>query len=396
MKSDTMFYTLKRILFITCAVVIAGCKKDDFQPEESFIKIYNELEGNKKYVPLGIQQTSDQGYLILSAYDGWNILVMKIDKEGNFVSKTQLPSTHVNAVPNLIKHGENYYFVCMDQVGLFSYLMQVDEASGSATEVQNFPNVIYPTCVYSNGTSIYIQNYDRLSYETGIHRLNASLDGIQQSGSVNIFTSVENEIVDHITYNGKRMPFLISSTPENDYIMMSCFYNYSFSLVFLNPNLEFSGVYNGAGFNGGINAILPQGSSTYAVARFSHENQYFNANTALSPTTIDIAESIQTQGYSELDNNKPVIIRTIKIGDTDHTSFVASTKSNQLVMYLFDNSGTLKGKKYIGQNTPYTICDIASTSDGGLMLLIRVKLMGSYDRIATIKLSDEQLKEIVE
>lgn len=388
---------IQNFLFIGVIILLAGCKKDDFKPEETFIKIYNDPEGNKKYVPLSIQQTGDQGYLILSAYDGWNILVMKVDKTGEFVWKETLPSNYVNGVPNMIRQGDNYYFACMDQVGLFTYLMQVDEVSGTVSEVQSFPGIIYPTYLYSNGNAVYIQNYHRLSYETGIHQLDPSLTTIIRSGKVNVLTNVEDRIVDHIRHDGRRMPFFVSSTPEHDYIIMGGFFNYSFSLIFLDPNLQFSGVYNGANFNGGVNAVLPQGGSAFSVARFSFDNLYFNANTTLNPTGIDIAESITAQGHSELDSSKPVIIRNIGIEGKNYVVLAASTRSNQLLIGFFDPaSGTLKGKKYVGQNTPYTICDIAATDDGGLMLLVQVKVMGSYNRIATIKLSDEQLKESVE
>ncbi|MBC9811298.1 hypothetical protein H9Y05_02305 [Crocinitomicaceae bacterium CZZ-1] len=387
---------IQQILFIGAILVFAGCKKDDFQPEESFVKIYNDSEGNKKYVPLGIQQTTDQGYIVLSAYGGWNIHVMKTDKVGGVVWRKTLPSNYVNAT-NLIKHGGSYYFVCMDNVGLFTYLLQLDEASGNVNEIQNFSGIIYPTYAYSNGTTMYIQNYDRLSYKTGIHQLDPSLTSITQSEELNIMTSVEDRIVDHITHDGKRIPFFVSSTPENDYIVMSCFYNYSFSLVFMNANLQFSGVYNGANFNGGVNAILPKGNSQYAVARFSYDNQYFNANASLNPASVDIAESISASGYSELNPEKPVVIRSMAIGGVYYVVMAGSTRSNQLLLSFFDPySGALRGTKYVGQNTPYSICDFTKTEDGGLMLLVQAKVMGSYDRIATVKLSDEQLAELLE
>lgn len=375
-------------------IVLSGCKKDDFQPEESFIKIYNDLEGNKNYVPLGIQQTNDQGYLILSAYGGWNILVMKIDKTGEFLWKTVLPSNYVNAVAGLIKHQDNFYFACMDDVGLFTYLMQIDDVAGTVNEVANFSGIIYPTYAYSDGNSFYIQNYEREMYQTGIHRLASSLTTVDQSGSVNILTDIESRIVDHITYNGRRMPFFITSI--NNQLMMSCFYNYSFSLVFLNSNLQFSGVYNGANFNGGVNAVLPLGGTYYSIARFSFDNQYFNPKAALNSTTIDIAENIPAQGFSEIDPTKPVVIKSLQINGVAHQTFIASTKSNQLLLHFFDDAGTLKGKKYIGQNTPYTICDAFATADGGLMLLIQVKIMGSYNRIATVRLSNEELESAIE
>ncbi len=386
----------KSAAMLAVILFLAGCKKDDFEPEESFIRVYNELEGNKNYVPLGIRQTSDQGFLILSAYDGWNILAMKIDKTGNFVWKSPLPSNYVNATPNLIEHQGRFYFVCMDQVGLFAYVMQVDDASGTISEVSNFPGIIYPTCAYSNGTSFFIQNYERYTFQTGIHQLDASLTGIAQSGSLNILTDIEERIVDHINYTGRRMPFSIHSTPENDRLVMSCFYNYSFSLVFLDPNLQFSGVYNGANFNGGVNAVLPKGNAVYSVARFSFDNLYFNPGATLNPAGIDIAENIPAQGFSELDPARPVVIRSVEVSGTPYVAMMASTRSNQLLISFFDGSGELKAKKYIGKNIPYTICDAHPTGDGGLMLLIQAKIMGSYNRIATIRLSDEELEELFE
>lgn len=388
---------IHKLLFIGVIIFLAGCKKDDFEPEENYVKIYNDQEGNKNYVPLSIQQTSDQGYLILSAYDGWNIHIMKTDKTGEIVWKSSVPSNYVNAAPNLIKQNGNYYFVCMDKVGLFTYLVQVDEHSGALNEIHNFTGILYPTSAYSDGNSIYVQNYNRLSYETGIHKLNSSLTGIELSGKVNIFTDVESKVVSHINYSGKRMPFFISSSPENDYVIMGGFYNYSFSLIFMNANLQFSGVYNGANFNGSVNAILPHGNSVYSVARYSYDNLYFNPNVTLNPATIDIAESISAQGFSELNSEKPVLVRKVKAGNKEYVALIASTRTNQILISFFDGtSGTLKGKKYIGKNTPYTVCDVSVTDDGGLMLLVQAKIMGSYNRIATIRLSDEQLAESVE
>lgn len=393
-----MVKIVKKISFILFLVaLIGGCKKDDFKPEESYVKIYNDTDGNKKYYPLGIQQTNDQGYLILSAYNGWNILLMKVDKEGEFLWQKELASNYVSATPNLIKYNDGHYLFCMDDVGLQTYVLKVDENSGETTEIQSFSEIVYPTYAYSDGASVYIQNYDRLSYETGIYKLTPSLDGIENAGSLSIFTSVEDEIVGHITYDGKRLPFLISSTPEKDHLVMSGFYNYSFSLVFLNSNLEFTGVYNGAGFNGGVNAILPLGGSIYSVAKFSYDNQYFNPSVSLDPSAIDITESISASGYSELDNSKPVVIRKIQVGGALYTTMLASTKSNNLVLYFFDgNSNIPVAKKYIGQNTPFTACDVISTIDGGIMILGQVQVMGSYKRIATVKLSNEQMEEIID
>ncbi len=375
------------------SVFLSACKKDS-KPEDSFIKIYDDQNGNKHFYPLSMV-ASGEGYLVLSAYDGWRIHLMKIDKEGEFEWNYELPANYVNAVPNLIQRNGQNYLVCMDAVGLFAYVLKIDESNHSISEVSNFPNVLYPTYAYNSGQDVYIQNYDRLSYETGIHRLTSDLTGISQSGSVNIFTDVEERIVNHVSYTGNRIPFFVSSTPDQNYIVMNGFYNYSFSLIFLNPDLSFAGVYNGAGFNGGLAALSPSGGSQFSLARFSYDNLYYNASASLTPTTIDIAESIPAQGQSELDAKKPVLIKDVSINGSQYKTFLSSTRSNQILLSLY-SGGSLVGKKYLGKNNPYTVCDFIQTEDKGLNILIQAKIMGSFDRIGLIKLSKEQVEAIVD
>lgn len=375
---------------------LSACKKD-FKPEDSYIKIYDDQDGNKHFYPLSIASSENgDGYILLSAFDGWQIQIMKTDKTGAFEWNYELPENYVNAVPNLIKQNGKNYLVCMDAVGLFTYILQIDESSQTVSEVSSFSNVVYPTYAYYSGQNLYIQNYNRLSYETEIHRISPDLLTIEQSGSVNIFTDVEDRVVNHVTYIGKRIPFFVSSTPEQDYIVMNGFYNYSFSLVFMDQNLQFAGVYNGAGFNGGLAALHPSGNNQFALARFTYDNLYYNANASLSPTTVDIAESIPAQGNSELDAAKSVLIKEITIGGNSYQAFLASTRSNQLLLTLYENNGTLKAKKYLGKNIPLTACDFMQTEDEGLAILAQAKIMGSFDRIALMKLSKAQLEAILD
>jgi hypothetical protein len=395
MTSPKFFFGL--LFLVAFGLLSTGCKKKEYKPEESFIKVYNDDDGSRNYFPLSMQQTSDEGYLILSAYNGWNIHLLKTDKEGDMLWEYDLPSKYINAVPTLMKRNTGLYFVCMDAVGLHTYVMQVDETSRSAVEFQEFQQLKYPLYVADNSSVVYIQNYERSSYKTGITKLNAAMDQIEEFGSVNIFTDVEDKIVDHLSYTGKRFPFHVSVTPENDYVVMSGFNNYSFSTVFLDSDLDFSGVYNGAAFDGGLNSILPLGGNKFALARFSFSNLYYNPSATLSPTAIDIAESIQAEGKAELDAESPVLIKNIAIEGTEYTTYLATTKSNQLLLNFYQKgSNVLKGTKYLGQSAPLKACDFAKTTDEGLMIAARVTLMSSFNRIATIKLSKEELAAIVE
>lgn len=376
--------------------ILFSCKKDDFKEEETYIKVYGELDGNKKFVPLAIQQTADGGSLMLSAVNGWNIFLMKTDALGEVVWKTDVDAPYVSATPNLIAANGSYYFVCMDQVGLFSYLMKVDESTGATEVVKTANSIIYPTYAYYDGVNLFIQNYNRVSNETGIHKISSDFQSIEQSNYIDVMTSVLNEMVNHTTFSGRRFPFFIQSNPERTNLVMSCFYNYSFSLVMMDQNLDMTGVYNGAAYQGGVNAALSLGGNAFAIAKFSNENQYFTANTTLDFNTIGITANIPANGYSELDNSKPVVVKDLPVDGNSTVCMIATTRTNQLLMQVFDKaSGSLLGTKYLGKNTPLSIGDFTVTADGGALLLVQMRVMGGPTRLATIKLSKKQLDDVI-
>jgi hypothetical protein len=200
-----------------------------------------------------------------------------------------------------------------------------------------------------------------------------------------------------LNYTGKRFPFFVSVTPEEDYVVLNGFNNYSFSAVFLDANLDFSGVYNGAAFDGGLNAILPLGGDQFSLARFSFNDLYINPNATLSPTAIEIAEAIPTEWKSELDVDSPVLIKSVSINNSDYAVYLATTKSNQLQLNFYkEGTDELAGSKYLGESVPLKACDFSGTDDGGMMILTQATVMSSFNRIATIKLSKEELESLVE
>ena len=96
---------MKRIAFV-CSLglffLLLACEKKDMT-SLPFVKIYDDQNGNRSFTPLSIiKSTQDNGYLVLSAFDGWRIQVMKIDKDGVFSWNLELPDSYVNAVPSLV------------------------------------------------------------------------------------------------------------------------------------------------------------------------------------------------------------------------------------------------------------------------------------------------------
>ncbi|PKR80496.1 hypothetical protein CW751_08960 [Brumimicrobium salinarum] len=394
MKYINTTYIFIPLLLTVLLSTLNSCKKT-YKPEKSFVKIYHDENGNKNDHPLSIHATKDNGFLILNAFNGWNIEILKTDQYGELAWKYELPEQYVNAVPHLISKNDELYFVCMNAVGLFTYIMRVDENGKQVTEFAQHQNIQYPTSVLKTGNAVYIQNYNRISFETGIFELNTEMDQIIKSGSVMVFADVEEKIVDHVHFTGKRFPFFIEKT--DNHVIVNGFNNYSFSTVFMDNDLNYTGVYNGAAFEGGLNALLPLSNTNFAIARFSFSNLYFNPRAKLTPTAIEIAESIPAVGMSTLAAENPVLIKSINIKGEVYTTYLATTKSNQLILQLYQAGNEEPvAIKYMGESVPLKASDFLQTSDEGLMILAQVAVMGSFNRVATIKLSAEELEELIE
>ena len=91
---------------------------------------------------------------------------------------------------------------------------------------------------------------------------------------------------------------------------------------------------------------------------------YFNPKATLSPTTIDIAESIPAQGKVELNAESPVLIKNIAINSKNYVVYLATTKSNQLLLSFYENgSCELKASKYLGQSVPLQAADFGRAAE---------------------------------
>lgn len=389
---------MNRIAFV-CSLglffLLLACEKKDMT-SLPFVKIYDDQNGNRSFTPLSIiKSTQDHGYLVLSAFDGWRIQVMKIDKDGVFSWNLELPDSYVNAVPSLVNINEQLYVVCMDPISLNTRILRIDETNQSVVPVSTLEEVSYPVHAYYNGNHLYLMSCPLSSQMMGIHEVSTALDTVIRVGALGIGMNVDEEMLKHVMHTGKQWPFFIKSTPEKDRFVVNGFYNYSFSTVFLDNSLQFTGVYNGAALDGGINQLEPLGSNEYGISRVSGDYVFFNPKLSLDPTAVAMATSLEAQGDAELNNEMPVLIKELTIKGTKYRAFLASTRSNQLSLKLYDESGKKIAGTYISKNIPIKASDMIQTPYGELLILTQVRVMGSYNRIGTIKLSKPNLESLV-
>lgn len=388
MKQFLLFVLLGFLFFTSCE------KKDT--SSLPFVKIYDDQNGNRSFTPLSIiKSVQDNGYVVLSAVDGWKIQIMKINQWGEFQWNLFLPDNFVNAVPSLLSIDQKLYLICMDPVELDTRILRIDETNHAVVPVSTLEEVSYPVHAYHNGEHLYLMSCPLSSQMTGIHEVSDALDTVVNVSGLPISMNVDDLLLKHAMNTGKRWPFFLKSTPDHNYLMMNGFYNYSFSTVFLNTTLQFTGVYNGAALEGGINQLLPLEGNQFALSRISGEYLFFNPKVALDPNAIAMATSIDAQGDSELNHESPVLIKEITINGVKYQAFLASSRSNQLVLKLYDASGKKVAGTYLSKNIPIKACDMVQTPYGELLILTQVRVMGSYNRIGTIQLSKTNLIDLV-
>jgi hypothetical protein len=361
-----------------------------------FVKIYDDQNGNRSFTPLSIIKSSqDYGYIVLSAFDGWRIQLMKIDKDGVFSWNLELPDSYVNAVPSLVNINDQLYLVCMDPIELNTRILRIDETNQTVVPVSTLEEVSYPVHAYYNGNNLYLMSCPLSSQMMGIHEVSTALDTVIRVGALGIGMNVDEQLLKHVMHTGKQFPFFIKSTPEKDRFVVNGFYNYSFSTVFLDNSLQFTGVYNGAALDGGINQLEPLGSNEYGISRVSGDYVFFNPKLSLNPNAVAMATSLEAQGDAELNHEMPVLIKELSIKGTKYRAFLASTRSNQLSLKLYDETGKKIAGTYISKNIPIKASDMIQTPYGELLILTQVRVMGSYNRIGTIKLSKPNLESLV-
>lgn len=376
-------------------ILLTACKKTE-TTNLPFTKIYDDENGNRSFEPLAMAKaTLDHGYFVLSAYDGWRVQLMKIDKDGNFVWNLFLPENYVNALPVILTINNSLYIVCMDPVQVDTRILKIDEANKNVIQTAQLEEITYPLHANYNGEKLYVLNSPLSSQVMGIHEISATLDTVVKVGGLSISMNVDDLIIKHMMHTGVRWPFYIQSTPEKDILCINGFYNYSFSSVFLDDNFSFKGVLNGAGLEDGLLAMAPLGQQNFSFARKAGDLVLFNSKFSIDPNIIAMASSLEAKGDAELDPNKPILTKEITVKSEPYRVLLASTRSNQLVIKLYNEAGKMVASHYLSKNVPIKACDLIQTPYGELLILAQVRVMGSFNRIATIKLSPTNLEEFI-
>ncbi len=394
--------TVRRIIICLLAIaILGGCdiRDNEIEPQAIFTKIYNNDNFDDSFHALSVVQTPDQGYLILAGKeltdsDFLGVYLIKTDDQGSFVWESSPHENYANAVSGWITEGNSYRFFCMDKLNLGAYLIEVNPTSGATTEINYIDDILYPLSAASISNGYVVQGYNREDMTTVFGRLN-------QNGTVvwreeyETFEDVEEHIIRHMIRTSRPLPFFSGEVGNTLYF--NGFYNFSFSMVFLNGNDgAITGVINGPGVDDAISSALNIGNNEFALSRYNNLENKIVPRHPVDVNAIGVTGDLEGYDYQELTQKARVKIRVFNTQGKNLVLYGTETKSGRLLLLAYDrNSQELLGSHYLGFEHPYQIGDFISTEDGGLAVLGTTHIQGRFARVSLFKLSSTQLDLLV-
>ena len=379
-----------RLTYIFIFIISWSCdiSNNNIEPTASFVKIYDDNRFEEEYYPLDVIQTADDGFLILSEKKNdqslfTSVYVLKTDALGNVITQTELASPYSNPVDGWSKVGDNYYFVCMDENNLSGNLVAVDEA-GMVADPLLLGGITYPLVAEQDDNNLVVLSFDNTNGESVISVVSTT-GQITQQASYNIGSGVDVEkpIIDHLTRNGKKLPFSVGKISSGQYYFNG-FYNYTFSLVFTNFGNDPTGVCQGQLSQGGISAVASLGNNEFGVARFNFGENYLNPGANIPTNSITSSTDLGGNVFPEIESGTSV--KLMNLEQEAKWLYATNTVSKQIVLYGFDQAtNNILGTEYLGTSTPYTFASFTMTNDGGIAVLGKTALEGRFQRIVLFK-----------
>jgi hypothetical protein len=374
-------------------------KKSNVSPDAVFTNIYHDNDLNTAYYPLDINQAANGELTILAGIKNdmskytWNgVYIMETDKDGKFLWKISSLTGYVNPISGIFTKNDQTYFLCMDEITLQTYLMHIDKTERSISVAKTYPTIEYP--IYAKATNdggILIVSYDRASRSSKISKTDANFN-LSWQQTYNVMEDAEEKVIFHLTHMGRQFPFFAGEVKSGNtatHYFVNTFFNYSFSLLFVNAaNGSQTGVVNGYRYDGAISSAIHLGENQFAISRYSFGDNYLLPQTTADIDAISSTNDFSGTKYPEFTTDARVHITDKGPTDNKRIIYATSSKIGQLVVAQFNyDSGAWINTQYFGHSNPVEIAAILNASDEGMLILSRMIVAGRYPRIALFKIS---------
>jgi hypothetical protein len=390
-------------ILIVVLATISSCdvKKSDTDPSSEFSKVYDYTDMNLSFYPVDLEQTPDGGFLILSVYTDTTlstfplIHVMKTNAKGAREWEKWVDKSYCSAVPTLMAVGGSYYFACMDAVNQETRIMEINTVSHTVSLAEAMARQYPLYAATDNSGYILILTFDRLNRNSILTKYNSGY--VQQwSSQFGIIDDVKHQIELHLEKSGMQYPFFIgqAGSPGITHYYVNCFYNYTMTMLFVNAS---TGAQTGILYtyqdDAAVSSAISVENNRFALSRYYSGDNYVNPSVELDLGALQGVTDFADFSLAELTPDAQVRCLTANINEEDRIVFASQTRSNQLILYFYDNSqGELKGVKFLNEKYPVTLAAMEYTDEHGLALLVQTYLIGRFPRINLIKLSPDDLK----
>ena len=383
------------------ALLACGPEVEPVLPTDRFTKIYDSEQFDAAYRPLDVAQI-DNGYVVLAARrlsdsDFYGVSLLHTDLEGTFVGITDLANTYVQPTPGIRPTSAGFQFFCMDRSTLQSYVVTVDPATGTPSEPVAVGGLNYPLAIgLSTNQNLLLLSYSPANQNSVISEVSPDGSVIRSQGfSIGAGNDVEGAIVNHFTREDSQLPFFVGQSEEGTYYFNG-FYNYTLSMVFtdLNSNTP-RGVLQGQQTSAGLFAARSLGNEVYAIATFNFNQRYIQSRVDLNETSVSSTVNYEANPVPEMDLASKVRISRVQFDDP-HLIYGCHTRDRQIALYAYrESDGALVGTRYLGFGLPYSFSSMRETVDGGLIITGSVYVADRFERIALIKLSENDKRELL-
>jgi hypothetical protein len=406
-KNITLYFTLCSILLF----LFTGCdikKNKEVEPQNEFLKIYDNESFSDSYLPIDIKQTSDEGFIMLAktrieASPFYGIYLLKTDKDGKFVSELLLPSTLVSPTNNLMQVGEDFYLFCMDGTSLEATLVKIDQ-NATVTGTTGITGVSYPlsSSLEESTGNFILQSYDPDNKKSIVTMINTSgtiTNSIDYDIGVGDF-DVEEPIIDHLTGNGKTLPFLCGSLGNGTYFFNG-FFNYTLSMVFFNfGSTAMPGVLQGYKDERCISsALFLPDVNKFALSGYAYGNNtlYPAADIAYSSGSVASSSDLVGNTIPEFNPDARIMVKKETLNGKSILLYGSDTRSGQIVLYFYEaSSGNFIASKHLGYSNTFLFGNAVKTSDEGLAVAGVTYLSGRFPRLCLFKIPKENIEELLQ
>jgi len=361
-----------------------------------YFKVYDDQALNNRYQTLDILEMSDGGVLLLASINNTRIYLLRTNADGEYMASKEIDGSNKNVMPSIIQNESGIFIGCMDQTGLFTRILKVEENSCETSLASEFQDLLYPLAVstMSDG-NLLLLSYDRLSFRSELSKISIS-GNIAWSIQIPVNQDAETRIVRHLDGSGTQYPFF--TAVWNNKPIVNCFSNYSFSFLMYNSTSNTAEtIYNGSQFSSGLSSFFATGNGNAAISRFSFGKSYmisdFNQNTGI----IDLTDNMGGTYIEDAEENSVFKLGHISVDGVTYLSMAYNTQNGRVALVFLDASGQFKARKYFGAAAnPFKIGQFRQTSDKGLLVGGTFYVAGSLPRPALFKLNEKELYKILD